>query len=215
MHMEVELQFEFRGQGPLVVPVSLGDLELRRSRAISILDTYYDTASLELRRGGCSLRVRQAENVVKPRLTLKGPSKRRSGKKRRYETEVEIEQLPPGIGDMNSLLRRVGLLRELECLAGVASAMDLVPIGAIRNRRWEHRYVHGLHRLELTWDELEFPTGPPQIRLEVEARSDTAERLLNQAGKELRAVFGDRLETPKRGKTRELCERLYPDLLAA
>jgi inorganic triphosphatase YgiF len=213
--VEVELQYEFRGEGPLVVPVALGDLELRRARAISILDTYYDTASLELRRAGCSLRIRQAENVVSPRLTLKGPSKRRSGAKRRYEAEVEIEQLPPAIRDMSALLRDVGLLRELERLAGPAATAQLVPIGAIRNRRSEHRYQHGLHRLELTWDELEFPTGPPQIRLEVEARTDTAERLLEQAAKELRVVFGDRLERPQRGKARELCERLYPDLLAA
>ena len=212
--MEIELQFEYRGDGPLVVPIALGDLELRRSRTISILDTYFDTASLELRRAGCSLRVRQADNVVGPRLTLKGPAKQRSGAKRRYEAEVEIEQLPPAI-DMNSVLREVGLEHEVERLAGLEKTPRLVPIGAIRNRRSEHRYRHGLHRLELTWDELEFPTGPPQVRLEVEARSDTAERLLEQAAEELRAVLGDALETPKRGKVRELCERLYPDLLAA
>src|SRR3954452_10899671 len=111
--MEVELQFVYRGGPPLVVPTRLGDLELRRSRAISILDTYYDTTSLELRRAGCSLRVRQAENVVSPLLTLKGPSKRRSGGKRRYEAEVEIDRLPPAISDMRSLLEDVGLLREL------------------------------------------------------------------------------------------------------
>ncbi len=213
--MEVELQFEFSAEGPLVVPVVLGDLELRRSRAISILDTYFDTETLELRRAGCSLRVRQADNVVKPLLTLKGPSKRQSGAKRRYEAEVEIEHLPPAIGDMRSLLDDVGLLRDLKRLAGFAKTPELVPVGAIRNRRSEHRYEHGLHRLELTWDELEFPTGPTQIRLEVEARSDTAERLLEQAAKDLRVVLGDRLEKPERGKTAELCERLYPDLLAA
>lgn len=197
------------------MPVALGDLELCRSRTISILDTYFDTASLELRRAGCSLRVRQADNVVKPRLTLKGPSKVRSGAKRRYEAEVVIEQLPPAIGDMSSLLDEVGLLTELQRLAGLAKTPQLVPIGAIRNRRSEHRYRHGLHRLELTWDELEFPSGPPQIRLEVEARSDTAEHLLEQASEELRALFGDRLQEPQRGKVRELCERLYPELLAA
>jgi hypothetical protein len=148
-------------------------------------------------------------------LTLKGPSKRVSGAKQRYEAEVEIELLPPAIGDMSSLLRNLGLLTELERLAECASPLELVPIGAIRNRRSAHRYEHGLHRLELTWDELEFPTGPSQIRLEVEARSDMTDHLLDQAASELRAVFGERLEPPKRGKIRELCERLYPDLLAA
>jgi uncharacterized protein YjbK len=213
--MEVELQFLFCGSGPLVVPTRLGDLELRRSRAISILDTYYDTRSLELRQRGCAVRIRQAENVVKPVVTVKGPSTKRTGAKRRAEHEVEVEQLPDEVDDLRETLRELGLLDELEELAGGVALPELVAIGALRNRRSEHRYEHGLHRLELTWDELEFPTGPPEVRLEVEAASPAAERLLEQAANELRALFGDSLVEPERGKTRELCERLYPDLLAA
>jgi uncharacterized protein YjbK len=213
--MEVELQFVYRGEPPLVVPTRLGDLELRRSRTISILDTYYDTASLELRRSGCSLRVRQAENVVRPLLTLKGPSRKRTGAKRRYEAEVEIDELPAEIADMSSLLRELDLLEKLHAFVAVAETARLVPVGALRNRRSEHRYEHGLHRLDLTWDELEYPTGPPEIRLEVEAHSEPAERLLDRVAMELRALLGDSLVKPDRGKTRELCERLYPELLAA
>ena len=84
-----------------------------------------------------------------------------------------------------------------------------------RNRRSEHRYEHGLHRLDLTWDELEYPTGPAELRLEVEAASPHAERLLEQAAAELQVALGENLSVPERGKTRELCERLYPELLAA
>jgi inorganic triphosphatase YgiF len=213
--MEVELQFVYRGGPPLVVPTRLGDLELRRSRTISILDTYYDTASLELRRSGCSLRVRQAENVARPLLTLKGPSRRRTGAKRRYEAEVEIDELPAQIADMSSLLREVELLDRLHAFVELTETARLVPVGALRNRRSEHRYEHGLHRLDLTWDELEYPTGPPEIRLEVEAHSEPAERLLDRAATELCGLLGDGLVKPERGKTRELCERLYPELLAA
>jgi uncharacterized protein YjbK len=213
--LEVELQFVFCGDGPLLVPVLLGDLELRRSKAISILDTYYDSTSLDLRRNGCSLRLRQADNVVRPLLTLKGPARQRNGGKRRYETEVEVDHLPPKISDMSALLREMGLLRKLERLARLDDSVELVAIGELRNRRSEHRYEHGLHRLDLTWDELEYPAGPTQIRLEVEARSETAERLLEQAAYELQTVFGNRLDKPERGKARELCERLYPELLAA
>jgi hypothetical protein len=100
-------------------------------------------------------------------------------------------------------------------MAGLGPDAALHPIGQLRNRRSRHRYEHGLHRLELTWDELEFPTGPNETRLEVEARSDLAERLLEQAACQLQELFGDELVSPERGKTRELCERLYPDLLAA
>jgi hypothetical protein len=49
----------------------------------------------------------------------------------------------------------------------------------------------------------------------VEARAEPAERLLSQAAEELLELFGENLVPPDRGKTRELCERLYPELLAA
>jgi uncharacterized protein YjbK len=213
--MEVELQFIFRGDTPLVVPTRLADLELQRSTSISIVDTYFDSETLALRRSGCSLRVRQADNELRPFLTLKGPARRRTGAKRRYEAEVEIDELPEQIDDMGALLRDLGLADDLRRVAELDGEIVLAQIGALRNRRSGHTYEHGLHRLELTWDELEFPTGPSEIRLEVEAHSRPAERLLARAAEELRSLFGDALGEPSRGKTRELCERLYPELLAA
>jgi len=213
--VEVELQFLYLGDGPPLVPTRLADLELTRSRPIMVIDTYYDTVLLELRRNGCSLRIRQADDAIRPCLTLKGPSRKRSGAKRRYEGEVEIGRLPAEVEDMRALLQELGLFGELRRLAGIEPGGELRPIGALRNRRSHHRYEHGLHRLDLTWDELEYPTGPNETRLEVEARSELAERLLAQASTELSSLYKDELVSPKRGKTRELCERLYPELLAA
>ena len=213
--MEVELQYVYGGNAPPMVPTRLADLELAGSTHFSLLDTYYDTVALDLRRRGCSLRVRQSDGSVLPRLTLKGPSRQRSAAKARYEFEMEIAKLPGEIDDIRDLLRALDLLGELQRLAASATGQELHAIGALRNRRSEHRYEHGLHRLDLTWDELEYPTGPPQTRLEVEAHSDVAARLLEQAATELAALFGDELQPPVRGKTRELCERLYPELLAA
>jgi hypothetical protein len=213
--VEVELQFVYQGAAAPMVPTRLADLELRRSAHFSLLDTYYDTEALDLRRDGCSLRIRQSDGEVLPRLTLKGPSRKRSGAKIRYEAEMEIEQLPAEIDDIREVLASLGLLGELARLAAPAAGVELHPIGELRNRRSEHRYAHGLHRLDLTWDELEFPTGPPQTRLEVEAHPDVPLRLLEQASAELTALYGDDLAPPDRGKTRELCERLYPELLAA
>jgi uncharacterized protein YjbK len=213
--VEVELQYLYTGSAAPLVPTRLADLELGRSRHFTLLDTYYDTEQLELRRNGCSLRVRQSDDAVLPSLTLKGPSRRRSGAKARYEIEVEIAKLPAEIEDIRELLGALDLLEELERLAESAKGLELHPIGALRNTRSQHRYEHGLHRLDLTWDELQFPTGPNQTRLEVEANSDVAARLLEQAAAELEALFGAKLVTPDKGKTRELCERLYPELLAA
>ena len=213
--MEVEIQFVYRGETAPLIPTRLADLELGRSTHFSLLDTYYDTEALELRRNGCSLRIRQSDGEVLPRLTLKGPSRKRSGAKSRYEVEVEVGRLPSEIEDMRELLRALDLLEELKRLVEPAALVELHPIGALRNRRSQHRYEHGLHRLDLTWDELEFPTGPPETRLEVEAHSELATRLLDQAAAELSALFGDQLTEPEKGKTRELCERLYPELVAA
>ena len=213
--METELQFVYRGEKPPMVPTRLADLDLTWSKSIALVDTYYDTDALDLRRGGCSLRIRQADDAVRPCLTLKGPSRKRRAAKRRYEAEIEIDQLPGDISDIRTLLADLGLLGDLERLAGKDASVELQPIGALRNRRSHHCYEHGLHRLDLTWDELEYPTGPPETRLEVEAQSDLAARLLGRAADELMALFREELASPERGKTRELCERLYPELLAA
>jgi hypothetical protein len=214
--MEVELQFVYKGDGPLVVPVRLADLDLDQSTAGFLRDTYYDTETLDLRRAGCSLRVRQSELTPKPRLTFKGPSRKRSGVKRRQEIEVDIESVPAGAGEMRAVLVALELEQTIQQAAGLGGPVAPHPIGELRSRRSHHRYVHGLHRLDLTWDELEFPTGPPQVRVEVEACSEPAERLLRQAAEELLELLGSaRLTAPERGKTRELCERLYPELLAA
>jgi len=43
-------------------------------------------------------------------------------------------------------------------------------------------------------------------------RHSLAERLLEQAADELRALLGDTLRAPRRGKIRELCSRRYPEL---
>lgn len=214
--MEVELQFVYEGDGPLLVPVRLADLDLERSTVGFLLDTYYDTETLDLRRAGCSLRIRQSELALQPRLAFKGPSRKRSGVKRRHELELEIDSVPADGEEVRRVLHTLQLEQTIARLAGLDGSVAPHPIGDLRSRRSHHRYVHGLHRLDLTWDELEFPTGPPQVRLEVEARSEPAERLLERAAAELRKLFGeDRLTAPARGKTRELCERLYPELVAA
>jgi uncharacterized protein YjbK len=212
--VEVEAQFVYLGERPLVVPISLADLELRRSRVSFLRDTYFDSESLALRRAGCSLRIREAEGSSHPYLTFKGPSRKRRHVKRRHETEVKMKTLPATSEDLLSALHDVGVEAQIGRFASLSADL-LRPIGQLRNRRSTYRYEHGLHRLDLTWDELEFPTGSPQIRMEVEAKAEPAERLLQQAAEELLALFDDKLVPPERGKTRELCERLYPELLAA
>src|SRR4051794_11037559 len=93
--MEVELQYVYRGNKPPLVPTELAHLALAGSESFVVTDTYYDTESLVIRRAGCSLRIRSADNRASSCLTWKGPSKRRrGGGKQREEIELPISAIP-------------------------------------------------------------------------------------------------------------------------
>ena len=215
--VEVELQYVYTGKATPCVPIELAHLALAGSEAVAIVDTYFDTDKLAIRRAGCSLRVRVTDLEPSPVLTWKGEATRTddSKGKKRPETEVPVAAVPDGGEDLVQMLREQGLWEDFRAAAGLDEDAALHSIGQIRNRRSTHAYVNGLHRLELSWDRIEFPVGPPEVRLEVEATSDYAEGYLDLADEELRALFGDGLDAPERGKVRELCERLYPALIAA
>ena len=211
--MEVELQYVYGGEGSPVVPTRLADLELAGSDTFRLSDTYFDTGQLDLRRAGCSLRVRVSDGDGRARLTWKGRSRRRKSGKQRPEVEVQIDGVPDKPEVLAALLDRHGIGSLISDACGLAKPFELHAIGQITNDRSRHAYVQGLHRLELTWDRLEYPVGPPETRIEVEVKSKFAERYLSRAQRELRELFEDDLETPARGKVRELCARLYPEVV--
>ncbi|MGE5274505.1 MAG: CYTH domain-containing protein [Verrucomicrobiota bacterium] len=213
--MEVELQYVYRGDAPPVVPTRLADLVLADSESFRLTDTYFDTDELDLRQAGCSLRVRVSDDDGRAKLTWKGRSRRHKSGKRRPEIEVPIASVPAEPEILAALLDRHGIDRLIGEACGSSKPLDLNTIGEIRSDRSRHTYVQGLHRLELTWDQLEYPVGPPETRVEVEVKSKLAERYLVQAEEDLRGLFGDDLEAPARGKVRELCTRLYPELVSA
>src|SRR4051794_1632685 len=111
MKFEVELQYLYRGDSPLVVPVELASMTLASSERFDVVDSYFDTEQLDLRRAGCSLRVRQTGNEPLPHLTFKGSSERGShnGKTRR-EIETPVASIPQDTGELTDLLRAVELL---------------------------------------------------------------------------------------------------------
>lgn len=209
---ELELQYLYRGKKDPVVPTALGDLVLAGSRNVRVVDTYYDTASLDLRRAGCKLRVREVQGEARPVLTWKGSSRRtKHGAKQRQEVEVPISAPPDGGEELVRLLRRYRLWPLVRKATG-SDDVELREIGQLRTDRSAHVYVNGLHRLELTWDRVEFPKGPGEVRLEVEMKSGAALSRLGRARSRLAKIFGDDLLDAPRGKTRELCARLYPEL---
>jgi uncharacterized protein YjbK len=211
--VEVEIQYVYGGDGSPVVPTRLADLELAGSDTFHLSDTYFDTEQLDLRRAGCSLRVRVSDGDGRARLTWKGRSRRCKSGKRRPEVEVRIDGVPDQPEVLAALLDRHGIDRLIIDACGLAKPFDLHAIGQITNDRSRHAYVQGLHRLELTWDRLEYPVGPPETRVEVEVKSEFARRYLSRAQDELCELFAGNLEPPARGKVRELCARLYPELV--
>ena len=214
--MEIELQYRYSGDKPPLVPTELGHLPLAGSESVVMTDSYFDTEQLSLRSARCALRVRTVDNRAGAELTWKGPSRRgrRAGKKR-TELELPIDVFPAEGVELEALLRKHGLWKLVRECAGLPDEFRLSSIGRIRTERSRHTYADGLHVLELSWDRVQYPVGPDETRLELEVKSDPAERYLADADAFLRELFAPDLQPVERGKVRELCERLYPELVAA
>lgn len=210
--MEIELQYLYGGTHPLMVPAELAGFALGDSSIYDIRDAFYDTPQLDLRRSGCSLRIRRQSNRPKPILTWKGPSQTRDdGAREREEIELAIDHLPADGPELLAMLRSTNLKKRT--LPLLPDDPVLAEIGEIENRRSSHFYTQGLHRIELCWDRIEFPLGEPQIRLEIETKSETAGRFIRSFDEELRLIHGDRLRPASHGKAKEMCLRLYPEIV--
>ncbi|MBM3680715.1 MAG: CYTH domain-containing protein [Actinobacteria bacterium] len=212
--MEIELQYLYTGDEPLVVPAELGSFTLATSELFDIRDTFFDTPALDLRTAGCSLRIRRQSNAPTPFFTWKGPSVRRSDHAReREEIEFPVDHIPTDGAEMAEMLHAAKLHKKVKGALG--DLPELAVIGELENRRSSHDYIQGLHRVELCWDRLRFPLGPPQIRLELETQSSASGRFIAAFDQELRSMFGKRLVEAEHGKAKELCVRLYPELFGA
>jgi adenylate cyclase class IV len=214
--VEIELQYRYVGEDAEIVPIELAGFTLAESATTDILDTYWDTPALDLRRAGCSLRIRSAHDLGRAQLVWKGPARRRpDGSKERDEVEIPLDHVPTDGDELARLLKRFHLRSTIAEAAEVDASVELHAVGELRNSRSSHVYVQGLHRLELCWDRLTYPVGPPETRVEVEVKSESAARFLAAVDAELRELFGKKLESAPHGKSRELCVRLYPELLEA
>ena len=212
--VEIELQYLYTGDGPLMVPAELATFALAKSEIFDIRDTFFDTSDLDLRRAGCSLRIRRQSNMPAPFLTWKGPSVRRSDRAReREEVEFAVDHIPAVGGEMLAMAEAAGLLERIEEVTGRRPRLAL--IGELENRRSTHDYVQGLHHVEMCWDRLRFPLGPPQTRLELETMNDAAGRFIGDFDAELRQIFDGDLADAEHGKAKELCVRLYPEVFGA
>ena len=213
MGVEIELQYLYDSDDPIMVPAELAGFALAESLRFDVLDTFYDTPDLEIRKAGCSLRVRKQSNLPHPLLTWKGPSERRpDGARQRQEIEVPIDHIPADGSEIVGTLGRYSMWEMVRDAASIPDGVELERIGELKNRRSSHLYVQGLHRVELTWDRLTFPLGDDQVRLEVETKRRRSAHFIAEIDRELHRLFGQRLRVARHGKAKELCVRLYPDV---
>ncbi len=214
--VEIELQYLYRSGDPLLVPAELAGFALAGSSSFEIVDAYFDTAELALRRAGSSLRIRRQTSLPAPVLTWKGPSTRRpDSAKERDEIEIPLDHVPLDGRDVAAQLERFRLWEQVSATTQVTADTPLEGIGELRNRRSAHLYVQGLHQLELTWDRLTYPVGAPEVRLEVEVKRRGAAGHLAAVDRELRALYGKKLDSAPYGKSHELARRLYPEAFTA
>jgi len=212
--VEIELQYLYRSPDTMMVPAELAGFALAESLTFEIVDSFWDTHELALRQAGCSLRVRRQSNLPHPILTWKGPSERREdGARQREEVEVPIDHVPSDGTDLLAALRRYSLWELVAPPAALPDDVELENIGELKNRRSSHLFVQGLHRLELAWDRISYPVGEPERRLEVEAKRQRAARFMAAVDAELRGIYGKSLTPAPHGKAKEMCLRLYPELL--
>src|SRR3954447_22389429 len=143
--VEIELQYLYKSADAMMVPAELAGFALAESLSFEIVDSFWDTHDLELRRGGCSLRIRRQSNLPHPLLTWKGPSEwREDGARQREEVEVPIDHVPADAAEVVHLLRRYSLWDVVRDAAGGADDAELEPIGELKNRRSSHLYVQGM-----------------------------------------------------------------------
>jgi inorganic triphosphatase YgiF len=212
--MEIELQYLYSTAPRLVIPTELADFDLEESRRATILDSFWDTEQLALRRAGSTLRIREQSGSSSAVLCWKGVATRRDdGAKQRQEVEIPLESIPDDDAQMQRILQEHRLVELIRADSGIEQLPRLRDIGSLRNRRSMHTYRQGLHVVELTWDRVTYPIGDGETRLEVETKSPQAARFLTGFDADLRALYAPHLSRAPHGKSRELCRRLYPDLL--
>jgi uncharacterized protein YjbK len=189
---------------------------LAGSTSFEIVDAYFDTADLALRRAGSSLRIRRQTNLPAPVLTWKGPATRRpDGAKEREEVEIPLDHVPADGRDVAAQLERFRLWDGVSAMTAVTPDVALEGIGELRNRRSAHLYVQGLHQLELTWDRLTYPVGKPEVRLEVEVKRRWCGRAPRRRRRRAAIPVRQAARPDAVRQVHELARRLYPRRSAA
>src|SRR3954468_4949581 len=124
--VEIELQYLYRSSDAMMVPAELAGFALAESLSFEIVDSFWDTHDLELRRAGCSLRIRRQSTLPHPLLTWKAPSEwREDGARQREEVEVPIDHVPADAAEIVETLHRYHLWELVAPPLGLGDDLEL------------------------------------------------------------------------------------------
>jgi hypothetical protein len=202
-----ELELRYLATEPISPPQRLGALRLFEQREPARhVDHYFDTAPAKLggrlRKADCSLRLRErADGSSLITFKRKLPDGR-AGETRRRETEIEhsAAELPA----------KGAPVKKARKLAG---SKPLRHLYSVENVRTDTVYAGPAGEILLSSDELTYPDGSRELRVELELVRGPAE-LLEIAGIELRRAH-PRLRKAGRGKRSEARRRLQRASVAA
>ncbi len=172
MH-EIELQYLYLGAGDPEIPAKLIGLNLADQGILELDDSYFDSPSREK----ITVRLRHCLPDDLYIITVKGPKKVIEHGSSRSERESE-SRYRPTLSQIRSFAYHNGI--------DLAVAKSLIFKGKLLNKRHWYLYGSPSSGIEIAYDQLSFPDGTSEKRLEVEIKGNPEvdfKKLINQLGR--------------------------------
>jgi inorganic triphosphatase YgiF len=151
--MAIEIERQWIAPADVVLPDEIGAFRGEPAETRTIVDTYLDTADGALRRGGGRLRLRNqnGRQLATFKRSLAGAA---DGVRRREEVEGPVD------ADAE--------LSDAFIAARELSSEPLSAVGTLRTDRTARLYRAGAHEVEAVVDQLRYPDGSTETRVEAE-----------------------------------------------
>jgi inorganic triphosphatase YgiF len=158
--MAIEIERQWIAPADVVLPDAIGPFQGGPAEQRTIVDTYLDTAGRALRDGGGRLRLRtqNGRQLATFKRSLAGTV---DGVRRREEVEGPVDADPE--------------LSDAFVAARELSSEPLAPVGTLRTDRTARIYRSGELAVEAVVDQLRYPDGSEETRVEAEGDEQSVE----------------------------------------
>jgi inorganic triphosphatase YgiF len=187
--MPMEIERQWVAQGDVTLPDEIGPFRGDPVEQREIVDVYLDTSERALRAAGARLRLRTQDGIRLATFKRDGGAFVPGQARRREEIETAV-------GDDPEASEPFRAAREL-------AGGPLAEVGTLRQRRAARVYRDGEHEVEAVVDDLLYPDGSRERRVEAEGAEDAVEAFAAAL-----APLVDGLEPARTSKGEELARRL-------